>query len=306
MIDILKKEIDFLKDISKIELVNKGLSYANVYKVYKNNQVFILKVYKDNNVDRVDIVKKYLDTYQPIPHVIEYGKTETFGFYIIMEYISVGTLEENYDRLSENEIFDKAYILGKKHKELIRKYSPSKSHFFENFKKSEFEKYDKTVELIKKYIDELPEIDFLRIKNDMERLINLFKDDSPLYMHWDLKADNIMVSDELLMIDYEGGYVLYLPIALRCEIYHIMNEDEYANKSLSLLKGVISGIDEELLNDVNLKKKLAYSYIKSAFVYIIGYLLNNGRIDDARNQIIKINRVYSKTEEIEDLIPNMK
>lgn len=94
MINTLKKEIKFLNECPKIELINKGLSYASVYKLYKDEQIFILKVYKDSNVYRESIVEKYLDTNQPIPTVIEYGKTKSYGFYIIMQYINNGTLEE--------------------------------------------------------------------------------------------------------------------------------------------------------------------------------------------------------------------
>ena len=302
MIDTLKKEIKFLNDCSKIELISKGLSYASVYKLYKDEQLYILKVYKDSNVDRESIVEKYLDTNQPIPKVIEYGKTKNYGFYIVMQYISNGTLEERYNNLSEGEIFIKAKLLGEKHRILIKKYSPNKIEFYENFRKSEFEKYNHTIGLIAKYKNELPEIDVLQIKSDMERLIEYFKTDLPLYMHWDLKVDNIMLSDEFLMIDYDGGCLLYLPIALRCEIYHIMNEDEKANKSKKLITGIITGINKEQLNDINLSKKLAYAYLKSAFVYIVGYLLNNNRIEEAKEQIIKINNVYSKCVKIEDLI----
>ena len=136
----------------------------------------------------------------------------------------------------------------------------------------------------------------------MVRLIESFKDDIPLYMHWDLKADNVMISDELLMIDYENGFLLYLPIALRCEIYHIMNNDEKAPKSKAFIKGIISGINEKLLQDKDLNKKLAYAYLKSAFVYIVGYLLNNNRIEEAKEQLNKINDVYAKNKKIEDLI----
>lgn len=302
MIEDLKKEIPFLNTCSKIELINKGLSYASVYRLECDNCEYVLKVYKDNNINRESIVKKYLDTNQPIPKILKYGKTKNFGFYIIMEYIRVGTLEDNYNRFSENEIFLKAKVLGEKHKSLIQKYSHDAFDFHEKFINSEFEKYDKTVELIQKYQDVLPLIDVLKIKEDMERLIVYFKEDHPLYMHWDLKADNILASDEFLMIDYEGGEVLYLPIALRCEIYHIMNNDDNSLKSRSFLKGIITGIDESQLLDPNLNKKLAYAYLKSAFVYIIGYLLNNQRVDDAVNQIKKINDVYSKCEKIEELI----
>lgn len=302
MIGDLKREIPFLSTCSKIELINKGLSYASVYRLEYDDCKYVLKVYKDNNINRESIVKKYLDTNQPIPKILEYGRTKSFGFYIIMEYISSGTLEDNYDNISEDEVFLKAKVLGEKHKLLIDKYSLDSGDFYDKFTKSEFEKYDKTVELIQKYQDVLPLIDVLKIKKDMERLIICFKEDYPLYMHWDLKADNVLVSDEFLMIDYEGGEVLYLPIALRCEIYHIMNNDENSLKSKKFLKGIIAGIDESQLLDPNLNKKLAYAYLKSAFVYIVGYLLNNQRIDDAVNQIRKINNVYSKCEKIEKLI----
>ena len=302
MIDILKEEIKFLDKCSKIELINKGLSYANVFKLYQDDKEYILKVYKDNNIDRKSITDKYIETNQPIPKVIEYGKTENFGYYVIMEYLANGTLEEGYDNLSEEEVFNKAKILGEKHKILIEKYSPVDHDFFTQFKNTEFQKYNQTVELIEKYKERLPNIDVVKIENDMERLIKYFKDDKPLYMHWDLKADNIMISDELLMIDYEGGSLLYLPIALRCEVYHIINNDAKAKKSKIFIEGIISGIDEKLLEDKNLNKKLAYAYLKSAFVYIVGYLLKNNRIEEAREQIKKINNAYSRSEKIEDLL----
>lgn len=131
-------------------------------------------------------------------------------------------------------MFNKAKILGEKHKTLIEKYSPVDDDFFTKFKNIEFQKYNQTVELIEKHKDILPSIDVIKIKNDMVRLIEFFKEDKPFYMHWDLKADNIMMNDELLMIDYEGGFLLYLPIALRCEMYHIMNNDEKAKKAKHL------------------------------------------------------------------------
>lgn len=302
MIDDMKNEISFLNECSKIELINKGLSYASVYRLEYNYHEYVLKVYKDNAIDRKGIVKKYLDFNQPIPKVLEYGETESFGFYIIMECISRGILEENYNTISEEDIFQRAKVLGKKHRLLIEKYSPNICDFYEKFKKSEFEKFNKTANLIHEYQNFLPAIPMLKIKEDMERLIVYFKEDSPLYMHWDLKADNILVGDEFLMIDYEGGEILYLPIALRCEIYHIMNGDEKSNKSKSFLKGILTGIDEQQLCDVNLNKKLAYAYLKSAFVYIVGYFLENNRIDDAVSQIKKINVVYERCERIEDLI----
>ena len=39
-----------------------------------------------------------------------------------------------------------------------------------------------------------------------------------------------------------------------------MNEDEKANKSKKLITGIITGINKEQLNDINLSKKLAYAY----------------------------------------------
>lgn len=192
--------------------------------------------------------------------------------------------------------------MGDKQKILIEKYTNINDNFFTEFKETELKKYNKTVELIEKYKQVLPSIDVIKIKNDMERLIEYFKDDVALYMHWDLKADNIMVSDEFLMIDYENSALLYLPIALRCEIYHIMNNDEKANKSKQFIKGLISGIDKKQLEDENLNKKLAYAYLKSAFVYIVEYLLANNRIEEAKEQINKINNVYNKTDKIENIL----
>lgn len=302
MIEPLKKEIKFLDKCSKIELINKGLSYAKVFKLYQDDKKYILKVYADNNVDRKGVTDKYIETKQPIPNVLEYGKTENLGYYIIMDYMGDGTLEEVYDSFLEDDIFNKAKRLGERQKILIEKYTNINENFFIDFKKTELKKYNQTVELIKKYKEILPNIDVIKIKNDMERLIEYFKDDVPLYMHWDLKADNVMVSDEFLMIDYENSALIYLPIALRCEIYHIMNHDEKSNKSKQFIKGVISGIDKKQLEDKNLNKKLAYAYLKSSFVYIVGYLLANSRIEEAKEQINKINDVYRKSKEIENLL----
>lgn len=302
MIESLKKEIEFLDKCSKIELINKGLSYAKVFKLYQDNKKYILKVYKDNNLDRKSVTDKYIETKQPIPNVLEYGKTENFGYYIIMEYISDGTLEEAYESLLEEDIFNKARILGDKQKILIEKYTNINDNFFTEFKQTELKKYNQTVELIEKYKNVLPDIDVVKIRNDMERLIEYLKDDVPIYMHWDLKADNIMISNEFLMIDYENSALIYLPIALRCEIYHIMNNDEKANKSKQFIKGIISGIDKKQLEDKNLDKKLAYAYLKSSFVYIVDYLLTNNRIEEAKEQIDKINKVYAKAEKLEKLL----
>lgn len=302
MIEALKKEIKFLDKCSKIELINKGFSYAKVFKLQEHDKKYILKVYKDNKIDRKSVTDKYMETKQPIPNVLEYGRTENFGYYIIMDYISNGTLEEIYDSLLEEDIFNKAKRLGETQKILIEKYANSKENFFSDFKKTELKNYNQTVELIEKYKEVLPNIDVIKIKNDRERLIEYFKDDVPLYMHWDLKADNVMVSDEFLMIDYENSALLYLPIALRCEIYHIMNDDEKSNKSKQFIKGIISGIDKKQLDDKNLNKKLAYAYLKSSFVYIVGYLLANNRIEEAKEQINKINSVYAKGEKLENLI----
>lgn len=302
MIDSLKKEIRFLNRCSKIECINKGLSYAKVFKLYQEDKKYILKVYKDNNVDRKSVTDKYIETKQPIPNVLEFGKTENFGYYIIMEYMCEGTLEDIYESLLEEEIFNKARMLGDKQKILIEKYTNIKDNFYTEFKQTELKKYNQAVELIEKYRKVLPNIEIVKIKNDIERLIEYFKDDEPLYMHWDLKADNIMVSDECLMIDYENSALIYLPIALRCEIYHIMNNDEKANKSKQFIKGIISGIDKKQLEDKNLNKKLAYAYLKSSFIYIVGYLLTNNRIEEAKEQINKINNVYEKTEKLENLL----
>lgn len=302
MIESLKREIEFLDKCSKIELINKGLSYAKVFKLYQDDKKYILKVYKDNNVDRKGVTDKYIETNQPIPKVLEYGKTESLGYYIIMDYMGNGTLEEVYNTLLEEDIFNKARTLGNKQKILIENYTNINDNFFTEFKQTELKKYNQTLKLIEKYKEVLPDIDTVKIKNDIERLIEYFKDDIPLYMHWDLKADNVMVSDEFLMIDYENSALIYLPIALRCEIYHIMNNDEKANKSKQFIKGIISGIDKKQLEDKNLNKKLAYAYLKSSFIYIVGYLLTNNRIEEAKEQIDKINKVYTKSEKLEKLL----
>lgn len=302
MIESLKKEIKFLNRCSKIEFINKGLSYANVFKLYQGDKKYILKLYEDSNVDRNSVTDKYVETKQPIPNVLQYGETENLGYYIIMDYIENGTLEEVYNSLLEDDIFHKARILGEKQKILIEKYTSSSENFFENFKKAELKKYNQTVELIERYKEVLPDINVVKIKNDMERLIEYFKDDIPLYMHWDLKADNIMVSNEFLMIDYENSALIYLPIALRCEVYHVMHYDENANKSRQFIKGIISAIDKKQLEDKNLNRKLAYAYLKSSFVYIVGYLLTNNRIEETREQINKINKVYARTEKLENLL----
>lgn len=306
MINFLKEEIPFLKECSKIELINKGLSYASVFKIYKEQKIYILKIYKDNKINRIEVINRYINTNQIIPEVIEYGKTPNLDFYIIMEYIKSGTLEENYKNIPNNEIFKKAKKLGQTQKVLSEKYITKEENFFETFKESELKKYEQTVDLINKYKHELPQIDIIKIKQDMERLIEFFRYDKYFYMHFDLKADNVMLDKELLMIDYENTTSIYLPIALRCEIYHIMNNDEKSEKSKEFIKGVISGIEEEQIKDSNLNKKLAYAYLKSAFVYIVGYLLKNNRINEAKIQIEKIDKVYSKCENIESLIGNWK
>lgn len=304
MEEFLRKEILILKEYSKIELINKGLSYANVFKLLKDNKYYILKIYEDKNVNRQEVINRYIASNQPIPKVIEYGETENIGFYIIMEYIENGTLEEIYETISNEKIFLMAKELGEKQKELSLRYMPAQkdNSFFCKFKEAEFKKLEQTLDLINDYKNELPSIDTLKIKDDIERLIEYFKNDKCFYMHFDLKADNLMVRDELLMIDYENSTLIYLPIALRCEIYHVMNEDEKSKKCKEFIKGFISGFDIEQLEDVNLNKKLAYAYLKSAFVYIVGYLLKNNRVDEARIQIEKINKVYLKTNRIEELL----
>ncbi len=81
-----------------------------------------------------------------------------------------------------------------------------------------------------------------------------------------------------------------------------MNNDEKAYKSKQFIKEIISGIYKKQLNDKNLNKKLAYAYLKNSFVYIVGYLLNNNRIEEAKEQINRINKVYAKIEKLENLL----
>lgn len=301
MINFLQKEIAFLNGAT-IEQINKGFSSANVFKVCKDKKEYILKIYKDSIGDKKSAVEKYICANQPIPKVIEYGRTTNFGFYIIMEYIKSGTLEELYDAISEDDIFNKAKILGEKQKILNEKYMRHEENFFEEFRRNELEACDRTINMINQYKNKLPPIDVLKIKEDMKRLINYFKYDKYFFIHEDLKAANIMVSDELLMIDYEETDLTYLPISLRYEMYHIMNNDNKKDKVRAFIRGIIIGLDEEQLNDNNLSKKLAYGYLKSAFVNITKYYIKNNKQEEAYKQIASINKVYEKCKNIEELI----
>lgn len=301
MINFLQKEIAFLNGAT-IEPINKGFSSANVFKVCKDKKEYILKIYKDSIGDKKSAVEKYICENQPIPKVIEYGRTTNFGFYIIMEYIECGTLEELYNNISEDDIFNKAKILGEKQRILNEKHIRYEENFFEEFRRNELEACDRTINMINQYKNKLPPIDVLKIKEDMKRLINYFKYDKYFFIHEDLKAANIMVSDELLMIDYEETSFTYLPISLRYEMYHIMNNDNKKDKVRAFIRGIMEGIDEEQLNDNNLSKKLAYGYLKSAFVNITKYYIKNNKQEEAYKQIASINKVYEKCKNIEELI----
>ncbi len=72
---------------------------------------------------------------------------------------------------------------------------------------------------------------------------------------------------------------------------------ELINKGLSYAK-----VFKIYQDDKNLNKKLAYAYLKSSFIYIVGYLLNNNRIEEAKEQINKINNIYAKIEKLENLL----
>lgn len=298
MIEIIRKEISFARDAEKIENLNKGLSVAKLYIIHKENKKFVLKVYMDETIDRIGITRKYIETKQPIPNIYDYGKTETFTFYVIMDYIENGTLEDNYDSLNCEEINRLSIELGKYQYELNKKFNNSTSDFFDKFKVSEIKKLDNTIELINNNKDKLPVIDkfdIKRIEADFKELIEYFNNDKCFYMHMDLKADNLMYDDgNLLMIDYENSQLMYLPTALRCEIHHIVKEDKYKEKSIAFIKGIIEGIDKEQLQDKNLYKKLTFAYLKSAFVYIVSFYLKNKQYEKVNKQLEDILEVYEK------------
>ncbi len=300
MIDIIRKEISFASDAEKIEVLNKGLSVAKLFVIYKDNKKFILKIYMDNSIDRIEITKRYIEVKQPIPHIHDYGKTETFTFYVIMDYIENGTLEDNYNSLNCEEINKLSIQLGKYQSELDKRFNNGESDFFDKFKESELKKLDNTIELINKNKDKLPIIDkfdIKRIEVDFKELIEYFNNDKCFYMHMDLKADNLMYDDgNLLMIDYENSQLTYLPTALRCEIHHIVKEDKYKEKSIAFIKGIIEGIDKEQIQDKNLNKKLAFAYLKSAFVYIVGFYLKNGEYEKANKQLEDIVEAYENND----------
>lgn len=300
MIETIKREIEFVKSADKIEILNKGLSVAKLYIIHKENNKFVLKVYMDDTIDRIEITRRYIETKQPIPNIYDYGKTETFTFYVIMDYIENGTLEENYNRFNCEDINKLSIELGKYQYELNKKFNNSKLDFFDKFKVSEIKKLDNTIELINNNKDKLAIIDKFdtkRIEREFKELIEYFNNDKCFYMHMDLKADNLMYKDEnLLMIDYENSQLMYLPTALRCEIHHIVKEDKYKEKSIAFIKGIIEGIDKEQLQDENLNKKLAFAYLKSAFVYIIGFYLKNGEYEKANKQLEEILEVYDKND----------
>lgn len=300
MIETIKREIEFVKSADKIEILNKGLSVAKLYIIHKENNKFVLKVYMDDTIDRIEITRRYIETKQPIPNIYDYGKTETFTFYVIMDYIENGTLEENYNRLNCEDINKLSIELGKYQYELNKKFNNSKLDFFDKFKVSEIKKLDNTIELINNNKDKLAIIDKFytkRIEREFKELIEYFNNDKCFYMHMDLKADNLMYKDEnLLMIDYENSQLMYLPTALRCEIHHIIKEDKYKEKSIAFIKGIIEGIDKEQLQDKNLNKKLVFAYLKSAFVYIVGFYLKNKEYEKANKQLEEILEVYEKND----------
>lgn len=298
MIETIKREIEFVKSADKIEILNKGLSVAKLYIIHKENNKFVLKVYMDDTIDRIEITRRYIETKQPIPNIYDYGKTETFTFYVIMDYIENGTLEENYNRFNCEDINKLSIELGKYQYELNKKFNNSKLDFFDKFKVSEIKKLDNTIELINNNKDKLAIIDKFdtkRIEREFKELIEYFNNDKCFYMHMDLKADNLMYKDEnLLMIDYENSQLMYLPTALRCEIHHIVKEDKYKEKSIAFIKGIIEGIDKEQLQDENLNKKLTFAYLKSAFVYIVSFYLKNEEYEKANKQLEDTLEVYEK------------
>lgn len=300
MIETIKREIEFVKSADKIEILNKGLSVAKLYIIHKENNKFVLKVYMDDTIDRIEITGRYIETKQPIPNIYDYGKTETFTFYVIMDYIENGTLEENYNRFNCEDINKLSIELGKYQYELNKKFNNSKLDFFDKFKVSEIKKLDNTIELINNNKDKLAIIDKFdtkRIEREFKELIEYFNNDKCFYMHMDLKADNLMYKDEnLLMIDYENSQLMYLPTALRCEIHHIVKEDKYKEKSIAFIKGIIEGIDKEQLQDENLNKKLTFAYLKSAFVYIVSFYLKNEEYEKANKQLEEILEVYDKND----------
>lgn len=294
MIDKIKK-IDFLKKVVSVEEIHKGLSNAKLYKVIKDGKEYLLKVYSDNNYTRINTTSNYINANQPIPLVHDYGKTEDFSFFVIMDYISSGTLEENYDLLNVKEIYDLSLNIGKAQNQLNKKFNYNSPNYYEEFKTQELEKYNITTSLINKYKNKLSiydKMDFDKIKRLFAEYIEYFKEDRCYYMHMDLKADNLMYDkSKLLMIDYENSQLMYCPIALRCELHHIMKHDKYKDKSLAFIKGIMEGMNEKELKDRNLDKKFKFAYLKSAFVYIVAFYLKNEEFFKANQQLEDINNV---------------
>ncbi len=308
LIEKLKNEIEFLSDCEKFSPINGGGSGASLFLVLKQGLPFVVKT-----INRaVDIKRRNVVNYKilglKVPNVYECGTTDSFGFYVIMDYIPGGTLKQKAKSVSPQKVYDFAVNIGLEQKTLSEEFSTAVDEevFFDEFQRIEFNDFFETVELLsrnKQQIANFNLLNFKQIEKDFFSLMQEFKTEPIFYMHNDLKLENIMLSgDDYLLIDYENSQPFYLTNSFRGGAGELFVGSSAEKKAMAML---ISGVVSAMLGGKepqNLNKKLAYCFLKNTFVYELKKALNDENFKEANAVANKLIRVYGRKSPLSEQI----
>ena len=243
-------------DIEIVEPVNGGYSGADLYKVQKDNNVYLMKIYdrifNDNEVKRLEeVCKIYKENNINSLFIVGHGRLKNEDkYYFLYNYID-GIDFEVYseEKLNLEETYKMGVEVGNTLRKLqdyvlpintlidsedIDELTNSINVLYENIKKDK-----EKVELIEKYF---------KIENINKRVEkfnqckDIFKSMDRVLIHGDIKRSNVMLDDELntRIIDIRNMKNSYEIMNFRHQITWTLFKDN--KKAKEFAKGYFDGI----------------------------------------------------------------
>lgn len=261
------KKIDFFKNADSVSPVLGGYTDSQTYMVQCDGIKFFLKIrVKPVNLKyNFNLFKKQNITVPKVYNFGRFGKKQ----YFITEFIDGLMLKPAYNLISEKEIFNIGFNIGKEQRLLAKKVKlkVDKQKFLTQFTQKFSDNYKRAKNMLEEKRQFIGEsFNYLNkliakssnIKNQIEKL---FKDEELFYAHQDIKAGNFLFKDgKVWTIDYEETTFGYFAWKIRSDFFELMKYETY-EKTWLFLNGVICGFyDNKIPAILSRQLKLIFYY----------------------------------------------
>lgn len=298
------EKIDFLKDVSDIETIDKGYSGAYKYLFIKNEKKYFLKIGNFKIIDNLE--ELFTSNHISHPTIIDFGKYDENLNYIIEEYIDGKDLKEEFDKLDNKDIYEYGLEIGSQYRNLRIIYpdKPMTEEKFKEYLSSVDERVNK-LKLLTVNNDKLAINDYRFINyvvSYLNKNTHIIKNSYLIFGHTDIKPSNYLICNEkIIATDIECTAYKELSFSM---LFTFARNDFEDEKNLAFARGYIDAlfnfqIPEKILDCFN------YTYLFNMANYFIKYI-ENEKYDRLLQLIeyIKINYIVNDEIKISEKFRN--